>query len=105
MTPKPYFNSKGEVLSLIDYMGVKRISDWTYESTTKAYEPTGGANGAYGGFFYALSAWDSSPNHLTKSNHPPHKRNFILGGIPSEHFTLNITKLGDGGSELTAPAP
>ena len=85
MTPKPYFNSKGEVLSLIDYMRLKKISDWTYESTTRPYEPTGGANGAYGGFIYALSAWAAAqtvqPGLIIHSM----SGNFILGGIPSEN--------------------
>lgn len=101
MTPKPYFNSKGEVLSLIGYMRLKKLSDWSFESTTKAYEPTGGANGAYGGFIYALSAWAAAqtvqPGLIIHSI----SGNFILGGIPNEHFTLNITKIRDGGNYST----
>lgn len=57
MAPLPYFNSKREVLPLTEYMQLRRLDDWTFESCAKAYEPTGGANGAYGGFIYALSAW------------------------------------------------
>lgn len=101
MTPKPYFNSKGEVLSLIDYMQLHKIDDWTYQSVTKAYEPTGGANGAYGGFIYALSAWacaqTTPPDLIIHSV----SGNFILGGLPSEHFTLHVTKIRDGGNYST----
>ncbi|KAF7191157.1 hypothetical protein HII31_07517 [Pseudocercospora fuligena] len=101
MTPKPYFNSKGEVLSLIDYMRLKKISDWAYESTTKAYEPTGGANGAYGGFIYALSAWAAAQTVQQGLVIHSISGNFILGGIPSENFTLIITKIRDGGNYST----
>ncbi|KXT16706.1 hypothetical protein AC579_5261 [Pseudocercospora musae] len=98
MIPKPYFNSKGEVLSLIDYMRLKKISDWSYESTTKAYEPTGGANGAYGGFIYALSAWAAAQTVQAGLTIHSISGNFILGGIPSETFKLDISKIRDGGN-------
>lgn len=57
MAPRPYFNEKGEVLSFEELMRLHEIDDRTFKSHAKAYEPTGGANGAYGGFIYALSAW------------------------------------------------
>ncbi|KXS96445.1 hypothetical protein AC578_3220 [Pseudocercospora eumusae] len=101
MIPRPYFNSKGEVLSLIDYMRLKKISDWSYESTTKAYEPTGGANGAYGGFIYALSAWAAAQTVQAGLIIHSISGNFILGGIPNETFKLDISTIRDGGNYST----
>ena len=57
MVPRPYFNSHKEVLPLVELMKLERIDDWTFRSCSKAYAPTGGANGAYGGFVYSLAAW------------------------------------------------
>lgn len=57
MAPRHYFNEKGEVLPLVELMKLEKLDDWTFRSCSKAYAPTGGANGAYGGFVYSLAAW------------------------------------------------
>ena len=57
MAPRPYFNENGEVLPLVELMKLERLDDWTFRSCSQAYAPTGGANGAYGGFVYSIAAW------------------------------------------------
>lgn len=57
MTPRPYFTEKREVLPFDKVIELEKISDITFRSITKAYSPTGGQNGTYGGHVYAQSAW------------------------------------------------
>lgn len=101
MAPIPYFNSSGEVLPLSTLMRLHKIDDNNYKSHAKAYAPTGGANGAYGGYIYSLSAWAAAqtvnPGLLIHSV----SGSFILGGIPDEHFFLEVTRIRDGGRYST----
>ncbi|KAF2103996.1 acyl-CoA thioesteras-like protein [Rhizodiscina lignyota] len=101
MAPRPYFNDKGEVLPLVELMKLEKIDDWTFRSCSKAYEPTGGGNGAYGGFIYSLSAWAAAQTVAEGQILHSVSGNFILGGIPKEHFDIKITKIRDGGSYCT----
>lgn len=57
MAPKHYFNDKKEVVTFQELMSLERIDARTFRSRVKAYAPTGGENGAYGGHVYAQSAW------------------------------------------------
>jgi acyl-CoA thioesterase len=57
MTPKPYYNAAGEVVTFAELMSLERIDSRTFRSRVKAYAPTGGENGAYGGHVYAQSCW------------------------------------------------
>ena len=57
MAPRPYFTEKHEVLPFEKVIELEKIDDRTFRSITKAYSPTGGENGTYGGHVYAQSAW------------------------------------------------
>jgi acyl-CoA thioesterase len=57
MTPRPYFNDKREVLPFDKVIELEKISDNEFRSVTRAYSPTGGQNGTYGGHVYAQAAW------------------------------------------------
>ena len=57
MAPKPYYNAAGEVVTFADLMSLETFDSRTFRSKVKAYAPTGGENGAYGGHVYAQSAW------------------------------------------------
>lgn len=57
MAPRPYFDDQGRVLPFDQVMQLETIDDRTFRSVTKAYAPTGGENGAYGGHVYAQAAW------------------------------------------------
>jgi acyl-CoA thioesterase len=57
MAPTPYFNGRGEVIPFVALMRLEKIDERTFRSTVRAYGPTGGENGAYGGHVYAQSVW------------------------------------------------
>lgn len=57
MAPKLYFNAAREVVTFAELMSLEKIDSRTFRSRVKAYAPTGGENGAYGGHVYAQSAW------------------------------------------------
>lgn len=57
MVPRPYFDDRGNVLPFDKVMQLEKIDDRTYRSIVKAYSPTGGENGTYGGHVYAQAAW------------------------------------------------
>jgi acyl-CoA thioesterase len=57
MVPKPYYNADREVVTFAELMSLEKIDARTFRSRVKAYAPTGGENGAYGGHVYAQSAW------------------------------------------------
>jgi acyl-CoA thioesterase len=57
MTPRPYFDAQRRVLPFDQLMQLEKIDDRTFRSVTKAYSPTGGENGTYGGHVYAQAAW------------------------------------------------
>lgn len=57
MTPRPYFDENRRVLPFDKVMQLEKIDERTFRSITKAYSPTGGENGTYGGHVYAQAAW------------------------------------------------
>jgi len=57
MKPRPYFDDKHHVLSFDKIMELEKIDDRTFRSIVRAYSPTGGENGTYGGHVYAQAAW------------------------------------------------
>jgi acyl-CoA thioesterase len=57
MAPRPYFDRQHRVLPFNEVMQLEKIDDGTFRSITKAYSPTGGENGTYGGHVYAQAAW------------------------------------------------
>jgi hypothetical protein len=57
MKPRPYFDNKHHVLPFDKIMELEKIDDRTFRSIVRAYSPTGGENGTYGGHVYAQAAW------------------------------------------------
>lgn len=57
MTPQPYYDEKHHVLPFDKVMQLEKIDNQTFRSVVKAYSPTGGENGTYGGHVYAQAAW------------------------------------------------
>ena len=57
MTPRPYFDDNRHVLPFDKVIELEKIDDRTFRSITKAYSPTDGENGTYGGHVYAQAAW------------------------------------------------
>lgn len=57
MAPRPYYDDQGRVLSFDQVMQLEKIDDGTFRSVTRAYSPTGGENGTYGGHVYAQAVW------------------------------------------------
>ena len=57
MVVRPYFTPDRHVLPFDKVIELERIDDWTFRSIVKAYSPTGGENGTYGGHVFAQAAW------------------------------------------------
>jgi acyl-CoA thioesterase len=57
MAPRPYFDAQHRVLPFNQIMQLEKINDRTFRSVTRAYSPTGGENGIFGGHVYAQAAW------------------------------------------------
>jgi hypothetical protein len=57
MVVRPYFNKQKQVLPFDKVIELEKIDDWTFRSIVKAYSPTGGENGTYGGHVFAQAAW------------------------------------------------
>lgn len=57
MAPRPYYDEQGRVLPFDQVIQLEKIDDGTFRSVTKAYAPTGGENGTYGGHVFAQAAW------------------------------------------------
>jgi hypothetical protein len=57
MKPRPYFDDQHNVLPFDKVLELEKIDDRTFRSVVKAYSPTGGENGTYGGHVYAQAAW------------------------------------------------
>lgn len=114
MVVRPYFTADKAVLPFDKVIELETIDAWLFRSKVKAYSPTGGENGTYGGHVFAQAAWAAaqtvaegllihvrSPNfqqaqHL---NLPPRKNItgwFILGGKPNEHYIYKVDKIRDG---------
>jgi acyl-CoA thioesterase len=57
MVVRPYFTEKKQVLPFDKVIELEKIDNWTFRSFVKAYSPTGGENGTYGGHVFAQAAW------------------------------------------------
>ncbi|CAN9104049.1 unnamed protein product [Alternaria alternata] len=57
MVVRPYFTDDKRVLPFEKVIELERIDDRTFRSIVKAYSPTGGENGTYGGHVFAQAAW------------------------------------------------
>ncbi|KAJ4301367.1 hypothetical protein N0V90_003459 [Kalmusia sp. IMI 367209] len=97
MAPRPYFDKDGRVLPFDQVMQLETINDRTFRSVTKAYSPTGGENGTYGGHVYAQATWAAAQ---TVGEALKFEQNvtgwFTLGGHPSEHFVYTVHTIRDG---------
>lgn len=54
---RPYFTEDQKVLPFDKVIELEKIDDWTFLSIVRAYSPTGGENGTYGGHVFAQAAW------------------------------------------------
>lgn len=57
MVVRPYFTAEKAVLPFDKVIELETIDAVTYRSIVKAYSPTGGENGTYGGHVFAQAAW------------------------------------------------
>lgn len=97
----PYFTPDKHVLPFDKIMELERIDDWTFRSVVKAWSPTDGQNGTYGGHVFAQAAWAAAQtipegymiNNITGF--------FILGGDPEKPFTYRVVKVRDGYNYIT----
>ncbi|KAF2682265.1 acyl-CoA thioesteras-like protein [Lentithecium fluviatile CBS 122367] len=96
MAPRPYFDAHRRVLPFDQIMQLEKIDDRTFRSVTKAYSPTDGENGTYGGHVYAQAAWAAA--HTVEEGFLIHNITgwFTLGGQPSEHFVYTVHRIRDG---------
>ncbi|KAJ8118080.1 hypothetical protein OPT61_g852 [Boeremia exigua] len=96
MVPHPYFTPYKAVLPFDKVIELETIDAWTFRSVVKAYSPTGGENGTYGGHVFAQAAWAAAQtideglliHNITGW--------FILGGKPNEHYMYKVNKIRDG---------
>ncbi|ORY19057.1 thioesterase-like superfamily-domain-containing protein [Clohesyomyces aquaticus] len=96
MTPIPYFDERRRVLPFDKLMQLEKVDDRTFRSIVRAYSPTGGENGTYGGHVYAQAAWAAAqtvPEGFLIHNITGW---FTLGGRPNEHFVYSVHKIRDG---------
>ncbi|KAI8942603.1 hypothetical protein NX059_000657 [Plenodomus lindquistii] len=101
MVVRPYFTEDKHVLPFDKVIELERIDDWTFRSIVKAYSPTGGENGTYGGHVFAQAAWAAA--QTVPEGYMIHNVTgfFILGGRPNEHYTYRVLKLRDGYNYIT----
>lgn len=57
MVVRPYFTEEKKVLPFDKVIELETIDDDTFRSIVRAYSPTGGENGTYGGHVFAQAAW------------------------------------------------
>jgi hypothetical protein len=57
MVVRPYFTPDKAVLPFDKLIELETIDAVTFRSVVKAYSPTGGENGTYGGHVFAQAAW------------------------------------------------
>jgi acyl-CoA thioesterase len=57
MVVRPYFTPDRAVLPFDKLIELETIDAVTFRSIVKAYSPTGGENGTYGGHVFAQAAW------------------------------------------------
>ncbi|KAH7088845.1 thioesterase-like superfamily-domain-containing protein [Paraphoma chrysanthemicola] len=96
MVVRPYFTAQKQVLPFDKVIELETIDDWTFRSIVKAYSPTGGENGTYGGHVFAQAAWAAA--QTVEEGYMIHNITgwFILGGKPNEHYTYRVKKIRDG---------
>ncbi|KAI4709488.1 hypothetical protein J4E89_005504 [Alternaria sp. Ai002NY15] len=96
MVVRPYFTSDKQVLPFEKVIALERIDNWTFRSIVKAYSPTGGENGTYGGHVFAQAAWAAA--QTVAEGFLIHNITgwFVLGGKPDEHYTYRVRKIRDG---------
>ncbi|PSN61805.1 acyl-CoA thioesteras-like protein [Corynespora cassiicola Philippines] len=96
MTPIPYFDEQHRVLPFDRLMQLETIDDRTFRSVSKAYSPTGGENGTYGGHVFAQAAWAAA--QTVDEGFLIHNITgwFTLSGNPAEHFVFTVHKIRDG---------
>jgi len=96
MVVRPYFTEQKQVLPFDKVIELEKIDDWTFRSIVKAYSPTGGENGTYGGHVFAQAAWAAA--QTVGEGYLVHNITgwFVLGGKPNEHYTYRVKKIRDG---------
>ncbi|CAO2654977.1 Nn.00g117100.m01.CDS01 [Neocucurbitaria sp. VM-36] len=96
MVVRPYFTEDKKVLPFDKVIELERIDDWTFRSIVKAYSPTGGQNGTYGGHVFAQAAWAAA--QTVEEGFLIHNITgwFILGGKPDEHYTYRVREVRNG---------
>ncbi|CBX93885.1 hypothetical protein IAQ61_003765 [Plenodomus lingam] len=101
MVVRPYFTADRHVLPFDKVMELERIDDGTFRSIVKAYSPTGGENGTYGGHVFAQAAWAAA--QTVPAGYMIHNITgyFTLGGRPEEHYTYRVAKIRDGYNYIT----
>jgi acyl-CoA thioesterase len=57
MVVLPYFTNEKRVLPFEKVIELECVDDRTFRSIVKAFSPTGGENGTYGGHVFAQAAW------------------------------------------------
>lgn len=57
MVVRPYFTPNKAVLPFDKVLELETIDARTFRSKVKAYSPTGGENGTYGGHVFAQATW------------------------------------------------
>ena len=57
MVVRPYFTPDKAVLPFDKLIELESIDAVTFRSIVRAYSPTGGENGTYGGHVFAQAAW------------------------------------------------
>ncbi|KAH5326874.1 hypothetical protein HBI12_074380 [Parastagonospora nodorum] len=96
MVVRPYFTAQKQVLPFDKVIELEKIDDWTFRSIVKAYSPTGGENGTYGGHVFAQAAWAAA--QTVGEGYLIHNITgwFVLGGKPNEHYTYKVNNIRDG---------
>ncbi|OAL54522.1 Thioesterase/thiol ester dehydrase-isomerase [Pyrenochaeta sp. DS3sAY3a] len=96
MVVRPYFTADKHVLPFDKVIELERIDNTTFRSIVKAYSPTGGENGTYGGHVFAQAAWAAT--QTVKEGFLIHNITgwFLLGGKPDSHYTYSVKTLRDG---------
>ncbi|KAH6613888.1 acyl-CoA thioesteras-like protein [Boeremia exigua] len=96
MVVRPYFTPEKTVLPFDKVLELETIDALTFRSITKAYSPTGGENGTYGGHVFAQAAWAAAQTVAEGLLIHNITGWFILGGKPNEHYIYKVDKIRDG---------
>ncbi|KAJ4990513.1 acyl-CoA thioesterase II [Stagonosporopsis vannaccii] len=96
MVVRPYFTPEKAVLAFDKVIELETIDAVTFRSIVKAYSPTGGENGTYGGHVFAQAAWAAAQTVTPGLLIHNITGYFILGGKPTEHYIYKVDKVRDG---------